>query len=90
MTKVIEIGNSKSRISKLINDIYSEPHHLIIEEKGVPKAVLMGIEEYESLLETLEIEQDKELMKKIKQGRKDFKNGKCKSLEEIHRSLGVV
>ena len=42
------------------------------------------------LLETLEIESDPELMKRLKKAEEDMKKGKGKSLEQIHKELGIV
>ena len=51
---------------------------------------MMSMDDYEGLLETLEIESDPELMKRLKQAEEDMRRGKTKSLEAIHKELGIV
>ena len=50
----------------------------------------MSIEDYESLLETLDILSNRGLMKKIKQAEADIKKGNVKTLDKIERELGIV
>ena len=52
--------------------------------------VMMSIDDYEGLLETLEIESDPEWMADIREAQEEMKEGKGKSLEQIHKELGIV
>lgn len=57
----------------------------IITTRGKPAAVLLGFDEWESLLETLEIKNDKNLMAQIQKNKKYFKKGgKGKSHHDIN------
>jgi len=51
---------------------------------------MMSMEDYESILETLEIESDRELVKKLKKAQGDIKKGKGVSLEQLNKELKVV
>lgn len=51
------------------------------------KVVMMSMEDYESILETLEIESDKELMKKLQKAQGDIKKGKGISLDQLSKKL---
>ena len=50
--------------------------------------VTISLDEYESLLATLEILSSPEAMEKIKQGEKERLEGKLKSLEQVKKELG--
>ena len=52
--------------------------------------VMMSYEDYESLLETLAVQSDKELVKRVKKADQDLKNGKGNSLDKIHKDLKIV
>jgi PHD/YefM family antitoxin component YafN of YafNO toxin-antitoxin module len=43
----------------------------------------------ESLIETIEVMSDPEMMRGIAQGIEDYKNGKYRSLEEVEKELGI-
>jgi antitoxin YefM len=64
-----------------------EKHHgkIMITKNGLPKAVLISYEDFEGLLETLDILSDAETMKGIRKGLKDIKAGKMISLEETFK-----
>ena len=52
------------------------------------ECVTISLDEYESLLATLEILSSPEAMEKIKQGEKERLEGKLKSLEQVKKELG--
>ncbi|MFH1712866.1 MAG: type II toxin-antitoxin system prevent-host-death family antitoxin [Candidatus Jacksonbacteria bacterium] len=64
-----------------------------LTERGRAKAVLMSADEFDSWQETLEIMSDPELMKDIKEAKKDIESGAYKNyptLEEILAKQGFV
>ena len=90
MIKAISIRELRPNISKVMDDIHDKFDRYIISRRGKPEAVLMNIEDYENLLETLEIESDKDLMTRLKKAEKEAAQGKGKSLEDLHKELGLV
>ena len=56
-----------------------------ITQRGKIEGVLLSIEEYESLIETLEILSDRELVKSIERGLKDVKAGRMHSLKDVFK-----
>ncbi|MBU0999045.1 type II toxin-antitoxin system Phd/YefM family antitoxin [Patescibacteria group bacterium] len=50
---------------------------------GVPKVVIMNAEEFDSWQETLEIMSNPELVKGIEQGKKDLREGRYSTFEEV-------
>lgn len=49
--------------------------------------VVIPVDEYESLLETIDILSNPELVKDIEQARKEFREGKTKSWEQVKKDL---
>jgi len=77
-------------ISSILDKIYRKWDRCIITKHGKPEAIIMSIEDYESMVETLEIQADKECLKRIHAAEKTLNKGKGKSLEEIHKELGLA
>ena len=90
MVNTISIRELRPRLSNVIDKIHQKFDRYVVTKRGKPEVVMMSIEDYESILETLEIESDKALMKRLKKAEKDVKIGKFTSLEEIHRELKIV
>ena len=59
----------------------------MITRSGRPSAVLLSIDEYEGLLETLEILADSELSTAVKQGLEDIESGDVLTDEEVWSDL---
>src|SRR5271170_3583239 len=84
MLNTISVRELRPKLSQVIDNIHKKFDRYVITRRGKPEVVMMSIDDYEGLLETLEIESDPELMADIRQAQKDMKNGKGKSLEQIH------
>ena len=77
-------------LSSVIRNIHEKFDRYFVTRHGKPEIVMMSVEDYESILETLEIESDRELMKKLKKAQGDIKKGKGVSLEQLNKELKVV
>ena len=90
MIKTISVRELRPNISKVINDIYSKFDRYIISRRGNPEVVMISVEDYESLLETIDIQSDKDLVKRLKRAEGQISKGKGKRLKEIHKELGLA
>jgi len=90
MIKTISMRDLRPNISKVVNNIHSKFDRYVISRRGKPEVVMMSVEDYESLLETIEIQSDKELLKGLKKAEKEIAQGKGKTLEDIQKELGLV
>ena len=90
MTKSVTLKSLRPKLPKIIDEIDSKMDRFIITKRGKPVALMMSIDDYESLLETLDVLSDTRLMKKIKQAEADVKAGKIESLDRIEKELGIV
>jgi antitoxin YefM len=70
----------KNRLSEVVERLEREHGRLIITKHGRPAAVLLSIEDLESLEETLEILSDPGLMAEIRQAEADARAGKTEPL----------
>jgi prevent-host-death family protein len=90
MVKNITIKMLRPRLPKVIDDIDSKMDRFIVTKRGRPVALMMAIDDYESLLETVDMLSDKKLVKRIKKAESDVRKGNYRSLESIEKELGVV
>lgn len=82
-TEVLTVSNLRNQLLHIIKDLERAPDRYVITRKGEPRAILLNYKEFESLLATLEILSDPEMIKGIEEGRKDVKKGRVYSFEEV-------
>lgn len=90
MTRSISLKKLRPRLPKIIEEIDTKMDRFIITKRGKSVALMMSIDDYESLLETLDALSDAGLVKKIRQAEKDIKKGNVKALDDIEKELGIV
>jgi antitoxin YefM len=71
-------------LAKLASEL---SQRFIITLHGKPAVVIMSLEELEGMEETIDIMSDPELVESIRQGQKDYEEGKFFTLEEVEKEL---
>lgn len=73
----------KQRFLELLKKVqlYQEP--VTITRNGAPAGVLMSINQFDTLMETMEILGDRKIMKSLERSRRQSKNGKFHSDNEV-------
>lgn len=79
----ISISDLRNNLPSLIKDIAVKLNRLVITVSGKPKAVVMSLEEMESLQETAEILAIPGSWQKIKKGSQEAKEGKGIPLDKF-------
>lgn len=90
MTKTVPLTELRPRLPKIMDRLSKYFDRYIITRHGKPEAVLLSEDDYESLLETLDIISDSKLMKDIKKAEGDLRKGKGISWEKAKKKLGYV
>ncbi|MXZ99653.1 MAG: type II toxin-antitoxin system Phd/YefM family antitoxin [Acidimicrobiaceae bacterium] len=75
------LTEARSRLSEIVDEVASTGSTIEISRHGRPVAVVMGYEEYESLLETLNILADETTMDAIAEAERDIAVGDLTELE---------
>ena len=75
------LTEARSRLSEIVDEVTSTGSTIEISRHGRPVAVVMGYEEYESLLETLNILADETTMDAIAEAERDIAAGDLTELE---------
>jgi antitoxin YefM len=82
-SETVPLSKAKASLSEFIRRIREEHETFAITHRGKVEGVLLSIEEYESLIETLEILSDRDLMAAIRRGLKDEKSGRLHPPKEV-------
>ena len=82
-SETVPLSKVKASLSEYVRRVKEEHESFAITHRGKVEGVLLSIEEYESLIETLEILSDGELMTSIRRGLKDEKAGRLHPQKEV-------
>jgi antitoxin YefM len=82
-TQIITASKLRSQILKLVKELDKAPDQYIITHNGEPAATLMSYGEYRSLLATLDVITDPQLVKNIRESRDDKRHGRVHSFDEV-------
>jgi len=89
MAKIVPFTEARARLSELLDELEARHEHVVITRNGRPVAVLAPAEEQEVLEETIEVLQDEELLRALRESEEDVKSGRLTSLREVRRELGL-
>lgn len=81
--KILTVTDAKRDLLGLVKKAHELSESIAITKNGIPSAVLIGMDEYEGLMETLEILGDSSAVKSIKKSLLQLENGKTVSHEEV-------
>ena len=81
-TDIVPLSQAKARLSSLVRKIREERGTYGITHRGKLEGVLLSVEEYETLIETVEILSDRELMASVDRGLADEKAGRLYAHEK--------
>ena len=83
MTKTLPITEARQNLRDLVEKVQKLRARYIITRNGKPGAVLIGHDEFESWLETMDVLTDREEIKAIQEGLADLRAGRVSSFEEV-------
>src|SRR6266536_3966188 len=88
LDNVYSISEIREQITRLPEQFEEEPEAITVTRHGKPIMAILPWELYESIMETLEIMGDAELMAAFRQGVKDMEEGRIKPLDDVLKELG--
>ena len=89
MRKELPITEARHALTSLPERLAEDSATLIVTRRGKPVLAVMRWDLYESIVETLEIMGDNELMAALRQGIKEIDAGRSISWKEARRELGL-
>ena len=74
-TTVAALSEARERLSEIVDEVAATRGEFLITKHGRPMAVLLASDEYESLIETLNILSDSDAMAAIREAEADIVSG---------------
>jgi prevent-host-death family protein len=72
---VAAVSDVRERLSEIVDEVSSTGSDIVITKHGRPAAVLLGFEDYESLIETVNILSDSAVMAALAEAENDLETG---------------
>ncbi|OGY10765.1 MAG: hypothetical protein A3D26_02905 [Candidatus Blackburnbacteria bacterium RIFCSPHIGHO2_02_FULL_44_20] len=87
MSSTIPLTEARNTLPKIIKDVKKTMDRVTITKKGKPCAVLISFDEYESIIDTIEILSNPKTMASLRRAKKQMTVGKGKTLEQIEKEF---
>jgi len=87
MIRTITLKALRPGLPKVANAIASKYDRYIVTKRGNPVMMLINPEDFDGLLETIEILSDKTALKRIRKARKEAEAGKTVTLADLRHRL---
>jgi antitoxin YefM len=81
--RFIPITEAKNQLLDLVRDLQAEDDIVAITKNGVPAAVLLSVERFEGLLETIDILSDERAMKSLRRSLREARAGRWLRHDEV-------
>ena len=79
----------KAHFSQVIDEVVGTHERVVVTKNGSPVAVILAVEDYESLMETLEILSDPEAVAQIRDAEARMNDGEAFSQDDIRATLAA-
>ncbi|MDH5564102.1 MAG: type II toxin-antitoxin system Phd/YefM family antitoxin [Nitrospirota bacterium] len=87
MRRTIPLAKAKAELSALVDEVDRTYERIVITRNGTDTAVLLSAEEYEGLLETLDLQRYPDEEKAIAKAEKQAKSGRTISLTTLKKRI---
>jgi len=81
--KYVPITKAKNDLLELIRQVEKEDSTIAVTKNGVPAAVIVSMDRFEGLLETLDILSDEEIVRSLRRSIRQARAGKWVRYEEV-------
>jgi len=81
--QILPITKVKRNLLDIIKSMEKDDSTIALTKNGQPVSVIMTLSRYESLMETIDILSDKQILRSLEKSKKDFKSGNVLSHDEV-------
>lgn len=85
--ETVPLAEARANLSKLVDEAVRTHERVEVTKNGRRAAVILGADDYDSLMETLDILGDAEAMAAIRESEADIAAGRVYSLDEVAAEL---
>lgn len=86
----VPLSEAKAKLARLLTEVDELGERVVITRSGRAVGVLLPVDEYEGLLETLEILADPELSRAVRRGLADAEAGELVEHDELWAEAGEL
>ena len=90
MIATVSLKELRPELPQVIERVDRKLDRFVITKRGRPVAVLLGADDYESLMETLDILADPKAMAGLRKGESDIRTGRTSSWTNVKKSLAKL
>ena len=90
MIATVSLKELRPELPQVIDRVDRKLDRFVITKRGRPIAVLLGADDYESLMETLDILADPKAMAGLHKGEADIRKGRTRSWLDVKKSLAKL
>lgn len=83
ITKVVPAFKARQNFGQLLEEARYKGYRFVVELSGKPMAVVIGIDEWRNIVETLAELNDPEYLESVKEARHEIELGRSLTLEEL-------
>ncbi|WHZ24795.1 MAG: Prevent-host-death protein [Nitrospira sp.] len=76
MAKTLPLSEVKTRLPELVTGVQEREEEVVVTKNGRPAAILINVDEYARLKETLDVLSDPDLMKQLGRSKVFYQAGK--------------
>jgi len=86
----ISISEARKRIFEIAEEVQKPDKYYTLTEKGRAKAVLMSADQFNSIMQTIDILSDPNILENIKTAENEYKKGEYIAWEDLKKEIGFV
>ena len=83
------LASVKAHFSRIIDEVAGTHERVTVTKNGSPVAVILAVEDYESLVETLEILSDPKAVAEIRQAESKMRDGEVYGEAEVRAAVAA-
>ncbi len=85
--KILTITQARHDLFKIAEQVQKPNNFYTLSVEGKPKVVMMSFDEFDSMIETMEILSDPKIMADIKKAEEEYEKGEYLTWEEMKKEL---
>ena len=90
VTKVIPAFKARQNFGQMLEEARYRGYRFVVERAGKPMAVVVGIEEWENIVETLAELNDPDYLQSIKEARAEIELGQTVTSEQLQAEFAKM
>lgn len=89
MAKILSFTHARNHLTELLDEVEGHHEHVVITRNGRPAAVVLSQDEYDTLIETLEVLADEELLEDLAASERDLTASHTTPWAEVKKELSL-